>query len=368
MIYIIEIICLIILSILFNQIRSLRFYNWVISNNSYTFYEWAEFKEKIAYRITRLVYSIPSFSLGPSNFEYYNIEEEYRQAMSYGEKFLIGFHLLRMHIRSLLGNLFADSVILVTILFHEQIVNIDQIWNIVSNIDVDILGIVQNVIDFISKNGNAILIALIILLALYARHLRHKSKKYKFESIWNSEAEEDIKKVAEMQRIIEQSLYSLRTSVYKNTRYCKENIRRLIANENDPKKAHLVSNYEDYSNEIEIIKKQLIEIANLTSGISIYATHNKKRFLQLNLLGLLPSNKIIYFELAECNKNSLEQIELDENAKKIFLHKWMFGIAILNGLERLLKDSSRRKYDYNKLLLSTEAHEGMSKMIESIKS
>lgn len=50
MIYVIESIIFIAMTYIFNNIRNMKFYTWVLEHNKYTFDVWAQAKESFAYQ------------------------------------------------------------------------------------------------------------------------------------------------------------------------------------------------------------------------------------------------------------------------------------------------------------------------------
>lgn len=367
MFYFVEIICLGLLGALIKGIRSLRFYNWVIEHNNVVLYDWAENKERFAYNLTKFVMKIPSLSLAPSDYEYYRIEEELRQVTKLKEKMIVRFQLLWLHIKGLFGNVVFDLVVVMSILIREKIIDISKIWDFDSGIDVNLGELVSEVISFCTEYGNVLLIVAIILLAIYAKYIKRKSRKYEFEAIWEKESENDIIQVAQKQREIEESLLSIMNPIYKNNLYCRDELKRLDACKTEAMFVDSPDGYEDYSSEISTIKEKLREIFECTGGYSIYVTHNTNMLLQLSLLGLIPRKEFKYFELDECNKHSFAKVKDSQNKKQFLLYKWMFGVAVLNGIERCLKDSARRKKGYSRLRLSVEAHERLSDIVQKIK-
>lgn len=367
MFYLVELLILVLFSALIKWIRSLRFYNWVISNNWFTYYEWTRLKERIAYSLTKFVMRFPSLSLTPLDYEYNMVAEEYRQAVKRGEKFLIFLHQWWLHVKGVLGNIVADMILLISILIREKVIDVNKIWSTLKDIDIDWLELVEMIIDFCTENSNILLVGVIILLALYSKYIKKKGKKYEFEAIWKRESADDVEKVAKNQKIIEKTLSSLTYPIYKNLLCCRENIKRFDACDGNYESVTLLNEYEDFSADISTIKECLKEISSCDEGATIYRNHNKNMMLQLKLLGLFPRTEFIYFELDECNKQKFEVRDTGANLRAYLKYKWGLGIAVLNGLDRVLYDSAKRKYGYNRLLLSIESHERISDMVEKIK-
>lgn len=76
MIYVIESIIFIAMIYIFNNIRNMKFYTWVLKHNKYTFDVWAQAKESFAYNVTKIVESMPTFSFAPTSWDYYQMRKE----------------------------------------------------------------------------------------------------------------------------------------------------------------------------------------------------------------------------------------------------------------------------------------------------
>ena len=58
MIYVIESIIFIAMTYIFNNIRNMKFYTWVLEHNKYTFGVWAQAKESCNTHDTMLIYTL----------------------------------------------------------------------------------------------------------------------------------------------------------------------------------------------------------------------------------------------------------------------------------------------------------------------
>ena len=78
MIYVIESIIFIAMTYIFNNIRNMKFYTWVLEHNKYTFDVWAQAKESFAYNVTKIVETMPTFSFAPTSLSLIHISEPTR--------------------------------------------------------------------------------------------------------------------------------------------------------------------------------------------------------------------------------------------------------------------------------------------------
>lgn len=168
---------------------------------------------------------------------------------------------------------------------------------------------------------------------------------------------------------IEDILFCLRVKIYNNSCVIKQNIRFIEARKhtND---SYLISRYEDYTAEIEQIKKLLAEIWNIPYGITIYAKHNRKAFVQLRILELLLSDNIGRIELDECNKPALTKIDLTQSnseLKREFMIKWMHCISQVDGITRYLKYMNKKMMRYQRLITNVTDVKELKEIVENIK-
>ena len=132
----------------------------------------------------------------------------------------------------------------------------------------------------------------------------------------------------------------------------------------------MISRYEDYTAEIEQIKKLLAEIWNIPYGITIYAKHNRKAFVQLRILELLLSDNIGRIELDECNKPALTKIDLTQSnseLKREFMIKWMHCISQVDGITRYLKYMNKKMMRYQRLITNVTDVKELKEIVENIK-
>lgn len=207
-----------------------------------------------------------------------------------------------------------------------------------------------------------------VSLAVYAMYERKKIATYQLEAIWGKDAT-NVKQVADRQKAIEDILFCLRVKIYNNSCVIKQNIRFIEARKhtND---SYLISRYEDYTTEIVQIKKLLAEIWNIPYGITIYAKHNRKAFVQLRILELLLSDNIGHIELDECNKPALIKIDLTQSnseLKREFMIKWTHCISQVDGITRYLKYMNKKMMRYQRLITNVTDVKELKEIVENIK-
>ena len=351
---------------IFNNIRNMKFYTWVLKHNKYTFDVWAQAKESFAYNVTKIVETMPTFSFAPTSWDYYQMRKEWYNTYNIGEKFLICIGMTLLAIRGIVGNVLIDLVFVITFLNERKVLRINSIINLVKEIDVG--AIIESLVSFISENGNVILLIVFVSLAVYAMYERKKIATYQLEAIWGKDAT-NVKQVADRQKAIEDILFCLRVKIYNNSCVIKQNIRFIEARKhtND---SYLIIRYEDYTTEIEQIKKLLAEIWNIPYGITIYAKHNRKAFVQLRILELLLSDKIGHIELDECNKPELIKIDLTQSnseLKREFMIKWMHCISQVDGITRYLKYMNKKMMRYQRLITNVTDVKELKEIVENIK-
>jgi hypothetical protein len=269
-------------------------------------------------------------------------------------------------IRGIVGNVLIDLVFVITFLYERKVLRINSIINLVKEIDVG--AIIESLVSFISENGNVILLIVFVSLAVYAMYERKKIATYQLEAIWGKDAT-NVKQVADRQKAIEDILFCLRVKIYNNSCVIKQNIRFIEARKhtND---SYLISRYEDYTTEIEQIKKLLAEIWNIPYGITIYAKHNRKAFVQLRILELLLSDNIGHIELDECNKPALIKIDLTQSnseLKREFMIKWTHCISQVDGITRYLKYMNKKMMRYQRLITNVTDVKELKEIVENIK-
>ena len=122
--------------------------------------------------------------------------------------------------------------------------------------------------------------------------------------------------------------------------------------------------------EIVQIKKLLAEIWNIPYGITIYAKHNRKAFVQLRILELLLSDNIGHIELDECNKPALIKIDLTQSnseLKREFMIKWTHCISQVDGITRYLKYMNKKMMRYQRLITNVTDVKELKEIVENIK-
>lgn len=366
MIYVIEIIIFVIMEYIFRNVRNMNFYNWVLEHNKYTFDVWAQAKEDFAYKVTKIIESVPTFSFAPTSWDYYQMGKDWNNTYNNGEKLLIGIGMILLTIKEIVGNVLIDLTFIITFLIEHKFLCINSIINWIRKTDFG--AIIDLGMGLISENGNLLLIIVIVFLAIYAMYERKKIAAYRLEAIWGNDAI-NVKQVAERQKEIENILFCLSRKIYNNLSKIKQNIRLIEARKctND---SYLINEYEDFTEEVEKIKKLLVEIWDIPYGITIYTKHNRKAVVQLRILGLLLSDKVGYIELDECNKTALSKIDTtqdNEKLKKEFMIKWMHCIAQINGITRYLKYMNKKMKKYRRLVTNITDMKELKGIIENIK-
>lgn len=367
MVYIIEVIILETVLYMLKDIRDKKFYNWVLKHNKYVFDAWAETKERFAYKVTKIVDAIPSFSFAPTSYDYYRVKKDWYSTNYMGEKFLIAIGTILLHVKGIVGNVLIDLAFVLTFLIKNKYSQIKNIINIINKID--FRTIIDSMVNGIFENGNVLLIIMIIFLAIYALYERKKIVTYRLEAVWGKDAT-NVEQVAERQKRIENILLHLMEEIYQNSCIIKQNI-RLIDAQKYTNDNFLIVEYEDFTNEIDEIKKLVAEIRDIPYGMSIYIEHNRKALVQLEILELFPSKNIRYIELDECNKPALLKInsaKSDDELKSRFMDKWMHCIAQVNGIIRYLRYMNKKMVQYQKLLSNITDVKELKEIMENVKS
>lgn len=366
MIYIIEFIIFIVITYVFNNIRYLNFYIWILNHNRYVFDVWATVKENFAYKVTKIVEAIPTFSFAPTRFDYDRMREGWKDTYNCGEKILICIGMIWLIIKGVVGNKLIDLVFVITFLFKHKLIRMNTIIALVEKIN--FRANIEYLLGLVFENGNILLAIVIGSLGLYAMCERKKIATYQLEAIWGNDVT-NVKEVAEYQKEIEHLLFNLRKKIWNNSYTIKQNI-RFIERRAYTNDSFLTSRYEDYTEEIEEIKKYLVKIWKSSKGLSIYVNHNWKVLVQLNILGLCPYDEIGYIELEECNKPALDKIDLnqsEEPLKREFMIKWMHCIAQLNGITRYLQYMDKRMRRYQKMLANVTDIKEVKEIAENVK-
>ena len=148
MIYVTEAIIFIVMTYIFNNIRNMKFYTWVLEHNKYTFDVWAQAKESFAYNVTKIVETMPTFSFAPTSWDYYQMGNEWHNTYNIGEKFLICIGMTLLTIRGIVGNVLIDLVFIITFLIEHKVLRINSMINLVK--EIDFWAIIESLVSFIS--------------------------------------------------------------------------------------------------------------------------------------------------------------------------------------------------------------------------
>lgn len=366
------VLCLLIEIIVFGffsfaskNIRNLQFYYGILARTKYPLFDLISFKETIIYSITKVVKDAPTFSFAPSDYEFWRKENEKENNCCLGEKIIINISLLFMHIRAVIGNVFFDFILVVTFLTCEEIICWKNIWKFVKetvkNFPMrEVAELSQECLSWSQENINVLLIILIVLISLYVGFLKREKRKYLIEAVWAEEDEDRIKNVAKIQKSIETDLLEIRGSIYKNLIILQEQIRWYTKEEN--LKLDRLVDYKDKSDELKSFMWNITEI----EGIEIYAKRNRKVYVQLMLLDLLPSlsSKKTFAKL-DCM--SKKYIEDTCKSKEELCKAYAYGVGLINGINRFLKFSYKKRHQYNKIVLHITDSDYIGGVFDKIK-
>lgn len=361
----VEIVVFGILSFTSKKIRNLQFYYGVLACTKYPLFDLISFKEKIVYFITKVVKDAPTFSFAPSDYDFWRKENEKGNYCSRVEKILISISLLFMHIRGVIGNIFFDAILVVTFLTCEEIICWKSIWKftkeIIKSIPMrEISKVLLEWLYWIQENVNVLLIVLIVLMSFYVGFLKREKRKYSIEAVWAEEDEDRIKNVAKIQKSIETDLLEIRGYIYKNLIILQEQIRWYTKEEN-LKLDRLV----DYKEKSDALKSFMWNITEI-EGIEIYAKRNRKMYVQLILLDLLPSlsSKKTFAKLDWMSKKYIEDTC---KSKEELCKAYAYGVGLMNGINRFLKFSYKKRHQYNKIVLHIADADYTGGVFEKIK-
>ncbi len=360
-----EVILFCIISFVCKKIRNLHFYYGVLKHTKYPIFDFVVFKEKIVYFITKMVKDVPVFSFAPSDYEICSKENEIKSCCSRIERIWIFISLFFMYVRSVIGNILVDFILVITFLTCEKIINWGKMWATVSktiiNLPLREFGTAMlNFSNWVNSNINFLLILLILLISFYVEFLKRKERKYSIEAVRASEDEERIKRVAKIQKSVETELLEIRGCIYQNLEILQEQIRHYI--KEDEIKFDRLVDYESKSDELKTFMWNITE----AEGIPIYVQRNRKMYVQLSLMGLHPSisNKKTYIELDCLSKKFIEK---SCKSKNELCEVYAYGVGLMNGINRFLKFSYKKKHQYNKLILHITDSSYVGEIFEKVK-
>lgn len=203
---------------------------------------------------------------------------------------------------------------------------------------------VLNIVKWIQNNVNAVLVIMILLILLYVGYLKRKKRKYSIEAIWAEEEVNRVRNVANIQKELEEILLEFRGIIYNNMTLIQEQI-RFFTDEDSIKTDYMI----EYKSNTEKIKELLCQIVNV-EGIQIYAQRNRHMYTQLVLLEILPllSDKTIFINIDKVSKSYIAK-----NCKtaKDLCESYSYGVSFINGINRFLRFSYKKRRQYNKIAL-----------------
>ena len=360
----VEIVVFAMLSAGLKKIRNFQFYYSVLEHSKYPLYNYISFKEKIAYFITRIIRDIPSFSFAPSDYDYWKLEKEKDKKCTRAEKTIIKISLWGLYIRGVIGNVLCDLIIIVSFLFSKGYIKLSVLSS-------NIYGLVRyiftsenaeaalKIVKYVQDNVNAILVTMIVLILLYVGILKRKKRKYSIEAIWAEEEADRVRSVAKTQKELEDTLLKFRDVISKNISIIEEKI-RFYTDAPSIKTEDMIECQEI----IEQIKELLNGIVEV-EGIQIYAQRNWHMYTQLMILEILP----LLYEKIFINICRLCPIYIRNNCKTVddLCEAYSYGVAFINGINRFLRFSYKKRKQYNRIVLHIADADYLSDIVEKTK-
>lgn len=362
----IEIEVFILLSILMKRIRSYRFYFSLLDKSTSQIKMAISFKEKIAFFITKIIKDIPSFSFTPSDYDYWVFENEKSDTTKREKVFYFAVWLILL-VQSIIGNILYDVIFAVSFVLLKGYVPVKRIGDFFKNLELEktfdlITAKVIEGIDWIQNNVNVVLVLIIVVFSLYIGWLKRKKRRYSIEAIWAKEDSVRVKKVAKIQKKLEDSLLELRHEINSNMVAIREIL--LCLKEEDSLTSGHLDRLNDYSQTTDRIKKLLSKISKI-EGIQIYAQRNKKMYLQLTILELLPSlsDKSTFINLDKVSKS---YIDANCTNKNDLCKSYAYGVAFMNGINRFLSFSYKKRRQYNKIVMHITDVEYLKSVVSEV--
>lgn len=346
----IEIVVFAIASIFSKKIRNYSFYYSILEHSKSSINSLISVKERAAYFLTKVVSDVPSFSFAPTNYDYWKYESERSYANTQFEKNVYRIISIKLLIQSIVGNIVYDLIIVMTVFYFKGYISFSKIGKWICSI-FDVAAVIDavsktaiTVFEWIQNNVNLFLVVIVILLSLYIGWQKRKRRKYAIEAVW-AEAEADrIRKVADIQKKLEEELIQFKSDLYHNMLIIRDAIRCT----NDSEIAQIPC-LKDYSGTTDEIKKLLSEITEV-EGWQVFFQRNKRMYVQLTILELLPSfsDEKYFINLERLSKTYIEKY----CKKKSDLFKsYAYGIAFMNGINRLLQFSYKKRKQYNRIVM-----------------
>ena len=357
----IEVIVFMFFSTIIKRIKYGNFYRWVLEQSKIPNNRIISVKEEIAYIITKLVCDLPTFSFAPSDYEIDELESEIKECYSIGEKLLLGVFYLVFLLRRVVGNVLFDMILFITVLQSKGFINFVSVFqNILSAIRKNsmayYIGFIGGFISLIQNNASTIILLVVLLTSIYIGFIEHKKRRLSIEAVWAEEEADRVRKVAGIQKEMENMLLMLRVDIYKNMK----SIRRIIGayrKRRDPDNTEQLEksieiyliDYQDTTNKINDLLVRLHE----AGGNRIFIQRNMQICTQLELIDLLPTltDKATLLVLNKLSKGYVKQsCKTTEDLCKVYA----YGVSIYNGITRFLKFSYKKNKQYNRLIASVE--------------
>lgn len=365
MILLAEIVIFAILSEALNKIRNFQFYYGVLEHSKYPLCNYISFKEKIAYSITRVIKDVPTFSFAPSDYDYWKMENERNKKCSQPENVFLTISLIGLYIRGVVGNVLCDLILIVTFLFSKGYIK----WSVLNRnihgffgyiFTLENVEAVLNIVKWVQNNVNAILVIIIVLISFHIGILKRKKRKYSIEAIWAEEEADRVRNVAKIQKELEDTLLKFRADISNNMTNIQEQI-RFFTDAASIKTEHMIE-YQETTDKIKELLHRIVEV----EGIQIYAQRNWRMYTQLTILEILPSlsDKKTFIEI-----DRLSQTYIEKNCKTVedLCKSYSYGVAFINGINRFLRFSYKKRKQYNKIVLHIADADYLGGIAEKIK-
>lgn len=362
---VIEAIVFILISMASKKVGSFQLYCDILERSKIPITNVISIKESLAYHVTKLFVDIPRLSFAPYEYEFRIHDNEKEYANTKCEMCIHYIIDLGLFLRSVFGNVIYDIIILMTIFYFKMDVSFSKAKHVIGDIcdsfikNFSIKNIIT-VFDWIQKNVNVLLVLIVVLLSLYIGWLKRKKKKYEIEAIWAEEDADRARKVAKLQKELENTLLQCRHDIYQNMIVIREKLGCV-----NGKDEIELNQTNDYSATTDKIKELLISISKV-EGNQIYAKRNEKMYVQLTILELLPSlsDKKCFIVLDRLSKSYIEN---NCKNRKDLCREYAYGVALMNGINRFLKFSYKKRKQYNRIMMHITNTGYIKGVIENLK-
>lgn len=362
-----------IFDFLLEKIKDFKLYYYGLNIIPYTRYNLVSSWEKMLYTITYIGQKVPYLIYRPNLFIMQELSEEQEKAINIPEKILIFFERVFSFLRFFIGIRIAYVIMILVWLWKKFQTQIMKLQKLIS--EIDYLHKIQNAYQYITDNGSAILLVIIVLLSLYIFYIKKKSASYEFEDIWAKEESEKIKDIADKQIEISNILLEIRPIVYENCEECRSCIRQIDYQIKwpSPNNYSLWYNFQEYDAKVNEIKDK-IKFIEENNGKRLFRKYNKDMWFQLFMLRLTNSdNKYQWDGIGSCSKNEIEHCLNDLSFERIkktrnsMLSCWTGCISTINGIERYLFYISKRRKRHSKLRSSLNNVKSIKEIANDIK-